>query len=145
MSIEQNKAVVRRIYEELWDGRKLEVADEIIAEGGVNYDTGLVPGPFGPEEMKGTVRMVTAAFPDNRHEVEDIFAEGDQVMARVTLTGTHEGNFMGIPPTNKDVVMGGITILRLRDGRFIERWQNADLMGLMTQLGAIPAPESAEA
>jgi hypothetical protein len=76
MSAEENKAVVRRIYEGLWDERRLEPADELIAEDAVNYDTGLVPLPFGPEEMKGTVRMVTAAFPDNRHEVEDLFAEG---------------------------------------------------------------------
>ncbi len=78
MPAEENKAFVRRIYEELWDGRDLGVADELIAEDAVNYDTGLTPLPFGPEEMKETVRMVTAAFPDNRHEVEDVFAEGDQ-------------------------------------------------------------------
>jgi SnoaL-like polyketide cyclase len=72
MSAEENKATVRRIYDELWNERRLEVAGEVIAEGGVNYDTGLVPRPFGPEEMKGTVRMVTAAFPDNHHEVEEM-------------------------------------------------------------------------
>ena len=88
MSAEENKAVVRRIYEKLWDERRLDVADELIAEDAVTYATGLVPLPFGPEEMKGTVRMVTASFPDNRHEVEDLFAEGDQVMARIRLTGT---------------------------------------------------------
>ena len=82
MSTEENKATIRRIYEELWDGRKLEVADEVIAWDGVNYDTGLVPGPFGPEEMKGTVQMVTAGFPDNRHKVEELIAEGDTVVAQ---------------------------------------------------------------
>ena len=101
MSTERNKAVVRRIYEELWDQRKLEVADEVIARGGVNYDTGLAPMRFGPEEMKDTVRMVTAAFPDNRHKVEELITEGDRVVAHVTLTGTHEGELMGIPPTGR--------------------------------------------
>lgn len=146
MSTEDNKAVVRRIYEELWDGRDLDVAHELIAEGGLNYDTGLQAHPFGPEEMKGTVRMVTAAFPDNRHEVEDIFAEGDQVMARVTLTGTHEGNFMGIPPTGRRISVNEIHVYRLRDGKAIEHRVGRDDLGAMRQLGVIadsvPAPGS---
>src|SRR5688500_8514008 len=75
MSVQENTAIVRRSYDELWNERKLEVADEVIAaEGSVNYDTGLVPLPFGPEDMKGTVKMVTAAFPDNHHEVEEMIA-----------------------------------------------------------------------
>ena len=74
MSAKENERMIRRIYDELWNERKLEVADEIIAEGGTNYDTGLLSMPFGPEEMKGTVQMVTAAFPDNRHEVEEVIA-----------------------------------------------------------------------
>ncbi|HEX7170388.1 MAG TPA: ester cyclase, partial [Rubrobacter sp.] len=74
MSAKENERMIRRIYDELWNERRLEVADEIIAEGGTNYDTGLLPMPFGPEEMKGTFLMVTAAFPDNRHEVEDVVA-----------------------------------------------------------------------
>lgn len=144
MSTEENKAVVRRIYEELWDDRRLEVADELIAEGGLNYDTGLTAHPFGPEEMKGTVRMVTAAFPDNRHEVEDIFAEGDRVMARVTLTGTHEGPFMGIPPTGRRISVNEIHVYRLRDGKAVEHRVGRDDLGAMRQLGvvadSVPAP-----
>ena len=137
MSAEENKAVVRRIYEELWDERKLEVADELIAEGGINYDTGLAPLPFGPEEMKGTVRMVTAAFPDNRHEVEDLLAEGDQVMARVRLTGTHDGPFMGIPPTGRRIEVGEIHVYLLRDGKAIEHRVGRDDLGALRQLGVI--------
>ena len=98
MSPQENKRIVRRIYDELWNKRRLEVAEEVIAHGGVNYDTGLVPQPFGPEEMNATVRMVTAGFPDNRHEVEEVIAEGDKVVLRCTLTGTHLRVFMGIPP-----------------------------------------------
>ena len=147
MSAEQNKTVVRRIYEELWDGRRLEVADELIAEGGLNYDTGLVAGPFGPEEMKGTVRMVTAAFPDNRHAVEDVFAEGDKVVARVTLTGTHGGTFMGIPPTGRRISVQEIHVYGLRDGKVVEHRVGRDDLGALRQLGVIadtvPAPGSA--
>ena len=144
MPAEENKAVVRRIYEELWDERRLEAADELIAEDAVNYDTGLAPLPFGPEEMKGTVRLVTAAFPDNRHEVEDVFAEGEQVMARVRLTGTHEGPFVGIPPTGSRIEIGEIHVYRLRSGRAVEHRVGRDDPGAMRQLGviadAVPSP-----
>ena len=98
MSTRENERIVRRIYDELWNERRLGVASELIAEGAINYDTGLVPMPFGPDGMKGTVLMVTAAFPDNRHEVEEIIAEGDRVVVRCTLTGTHLGEFMGLHP-----------------------------------------------
>lgn len=139
MSPEQNKAVIRRIYEELWDGRKLEVADEVIsAEGYVNYDTGLVPVPGGPEDMKQTVKMVTAAFPDNRHKIEDMMAEGDKVMARVTLTGTNDGPFMGMPPTGKEIEVSEIHIYRLKDGKAIEHRVGRDDLGAMRQIGVIP-------
>src|SRR4051794_21019140 len=113
MSSEENKAIVRRIYDELWNERKLEVADEVIAEGGVNFDTRLTPTPTGPEDMKQTVRMVTAAFPDNHHRVEELIAEGDRVVARVTLTGTHEGEFMGLPPTGRRIAVNEIHIYLL--------------------------------
>ena len=138
MSTEQNKAVVRRIYEELWDQRKLEVADEVIACGGVNYDTGLAPMRFGPEEMKGTVRMITAAFPDNRHKVEELIAEGDRVVAHVTLTGTHEGELMGIPPTGRKIEVNEIHIYRMRGGKAVEHRVGRDDLGAMRQLGVIP-------
>jgi predicted ester cyclase len=92
MSVQENKAIVRRIYNDLWNERKLKVADEVItAEGDINYDTGLSPVLVDPKDMKQTFRMVTAGFPDNRHEVEDVISEGDRMVARVMLTGTHEG------------------------------------------------------
>lgn len=143
MSTEQNKAVIRRIYDELWNERKLEVAEEVISEGAVNYDTGLVPQPFGPEEMKETVRMVTAGFPDNRHEVEEIVAEGDTVVVRCTLTGTHEGDFMGMPPTGRRIEVGEIHIYKLRDGKAVEHRVGRDDPDALRQLGAIPDPAHA--
>ena len=146
MSPQENKRIVRRIYDEVWNERRLEVADELISEGGVNYDTGLAAGPFGPEEMKGTVRMVTAAFPDNRHEVEEVIAEGDTVVARCTLTGTHKGPFMGIPPTSRRIEVNEIHIYRLEGGKVVEHRVSRDDLGAMRQLGVIadsvpnPAP-----
>jgi predicted ester cyclase len=138
MSAEENKAAVRRIYDELWNERRLEVADEVIAEGGVNYDTGLTPQPFGPEEMKGTVQMVTAGFPDNHHRVEEVLAEGDHVVARVTLTGTHEGELMGIAPTGRKIEVTEIHIYRLANGKAVEHRVGRDDLGAMRQLGVIP-------
>jgi steroid delta-isomerase-like uncharacterized protein len=137
MSAEENKATVRRIYDELWNERKLEVAEEVIAHGGVNYDTGLVPMPFGPEEMKGTVKMITAAFPDNHHAVEEVIAEGDTVVLRCTLTGTHLREFMGIPPTSRRIEVNEIHIYRLEDGRAVEHRVGRDDLGAMRQLGVI--------
>jgi steroid delta-isomerase-like uncharacterized protein len=147
MLAKKNERMIRRIYDELWNERKLEVADEIIAEGGTNYDTGLLPMPFGPEEMKGTVLMVTAAFPDNRHEVEDVVALDDKVVLRCTLTGTHEGPFMGIPPTGRKIEVNEIHIYRLEDGKAVEHRVGRNDLGAMRQLGviadAVPAPGSA--
>ena len=137
MSLEKNKELVRRIYDELWNERKLEVAEELIARDAVNYDTGLLPQPFGPEEMKGTVRMVTAGFPDNRHEVEEMIAEGDKVVVRCTLTGTHEGEFMGIPPTGRSIEVSEIHVYRLEDGKAVEHRVGRDDLGAMRQLGVI--------
>ncbi len=140
MSLEENKAIVRRIYDELWNERKLEVADEVIAADGryVNYDTGLVPVPADPEDMKQTVRAVTAGFPDNYHAVEEMIAEGDRVVARVTLTATHEGEFMGIAPTGRRIAITEIHIYRLEDGKVVEHRVGRDDLGAMRQLGVIP-------
>jgi predicted ester cyclase len=97
--------------------------------------------------MKGTVRMVTAAFPDNRHEVEEIIAEDDRVVLRCTLTGTHEGTFMGIPPTGRKIEVTEIHIYRLKGGKAVDHRVGRDDLGAMRQLGviadAVPAPGSA--
>ncbi len=139
MSVEENKALILRGFEEGMNGGDLAVFDAVISAGYVNHD---MPAP-GPEGFKQTIGMFRAAFPDLRVEVADVIGEGDEVAIRFTMHATHAGDFMGIPPTNKKVTLGGITIVRLRDGKIVERWQNADLMGLMQQLGAIP--EGAEA
>ncbi len=138
MSTERNERAVRRIYDELWNERRLEVADELIAEGGRNYDTGLIAHPFGPEEMKGTVRMVSCGFPDNVHRIEEVIAEGDTVVARVTLTGTHEGEFIGLAPTGRRIAVPAMDLIRVRDGLAAEHWGVTDTATMMQQLGALP-------
>lgn len=146
MSTEQSKATVRRIYDEVWNERRQDVAHDLIAYGAINYDTGLTAHPFGPEEMNGTVRRITAAFPDHHHAVEQIIAEGDSVAAHVTLTGTHEGEFMGIPPTGRRIEVTEIHIYRLEGGKAVEHRVGRDDLGAMRQLGviadAVPNPGS---
>jgi predicted ester cyclase len=148
MSARETERIVRRIYDELWNERRLGVARELIAEGAINYDTGLVPMPFGPKEMKGAVLMVTAAFPDNNpHEVEEIIAEGDRVVVRCTLTGIHLGEFMDLLPTGRKIAVTEIHIYRVEDGKAVEHRVGRDDLGAMRQLGvvadAVPVPGSA--
>ncbi|MGH3086986.1 MAG: ester cyclase [Rubrobacteraceae bacterium] len=143
MSANENKAVLRSAIKEFNEGN---------LEGYLaHYDESLVTHGYPPElpanldGIKAFYAMMFSAFTDANVELHEVLSEGDEVAARYTFRAKHTGDFMGIPPTNKEVSMGGITILRLRDGKIVERWQNADLMGLMQQLGAIPAPEGAEA
>jgi steroid delta-isomerase-like uncharacterized protein len=144
MPTDKNANTIRRIYDELWNERNLALADDLIAEDATNYDTGIVPLPFGPDEMRGTIRTVTAAFPDNRHEIEEVIEDGDRVVLRCTLTGTHEGPFMGIPPTGRRIEITEIHIYRLVHGKAVEHRVGRDDLGAMRQLGviadAIPAP-----
>jgi predicted ester cyclase len=97
--------------------------------------------------MKGTVRMITDAFPDNHHAVEEMIAEGDTVVVRCTLTGTHEGEFMGIPPTGRRIEVTEIHVYRLREGKAVEHRVGRDDLGAMRQLGviadAVPEPGAA--
>lgn len=84
--------------------------------------------------------MIRAAFPDLHVTVEDMVAEGDKVVARVTMSGTHKGEFMGIAPTGKQITVGIIEILRIAGGKVVEHWNVVDSLGMMQQLGAVPAP-----
>ena len=143
----ENVRNIRRIYHEFWNGRNLSLADELIADDAINYDTGRVPMPFGPEEIKGTVRRISAAFPDHRHEVDEVIVDRDNVVVRCTLTGTHEGPFMGLPPTGRRIEVTEIHIYRLVDGKAVEHRVGRDDLGAMRQLviiaDAIPEPGSA--
>ena len=87
--------------------------------------------------------MYLTAFPDLHFTVEDLIAEGDKVVARLTVRGTQQGAFMGIPPTGKHVTVTGIDINRLAGGKSVEHWLNMDTLGLLQQLGVIPAPGQA--
>lgn len=141
MSTEDNKALVRRWFEELFNEAKLDVADEIVTPDHVSHDTSTPEHLPGPEGERQLVNLVRGAFPDGRISIEDLVAEGDRVAVRWTFRGTHRGVFMGIAPTGKEVEMGAMDLVRIAGGKIAETWSNVDMMAMMRQLGVIPAPE----
>lgn len=138
-----NKALARRIVEEAFTAGRLEVVDELVARDYVGHDPSLPEDARGPEGVKELIAGYRAAFPDIRVTVEDQIAEGDMVVTRWAATGTHQGELMGMPPTGKQGTVTGMTIDRIADGKIVESWDNWDTLGLMQQLGAVPAPATA--
>ncbi|HSR16432.1 MAG TPA: ester cyclase [Gemmatimonadales bacterium] len=138
MTAEANKALARRIYDEVINGRNLDLLDEIVSPDFVEHES--IPGlpSTGPEAPKAALGMFLAAFTDFRMTPEDMIAEGDKVAVRLTMSGTHTGELMGIPPTNKSFTVQGIDILQVRDGRGVAHWGVTDMSALMQQLGLAP-------
>jgi steroid delta-isomerase-like uncharacterized protein len=135
---EQNKAIARRVFEEVWNKGNLDALDEVYVADVVGHNA----PPGQPPGIKGTrqfIGMYLQAFPDTRMVVEDQVAEGDKVVTRWTATGTHRGELMGMPPTGKSVRVTGITINRLEGGKIVEEWGIFDQLGMLQQLGAIPS------
>jgi steroid delta-isomerase-like uncharacterized protein len=137
-SVEENKRLYRRWFEEVVSGGDLALADELLGPGYGLHFPGM-PEPLDREAHKALVIVFRTAFPDWGETVEDVIAEGDKVVIRVTGRGTHEGEFQGIPPTGARVSATGVGIGRIQDGRIAEAWAAYDALGLMQQLGAIPA------
>ncbi len=142
MPAEENKALLRRFFEDLFNHGSLETADAIVAPDYVNHDP--VPGETpGVEGLKQFVTMLRTAFPDIHFTVDDQVAEGEKVATRWTVMGTHQAEFAGIPATGKPVRLTAINIHRVADGKIQEGWLNWDALGMMQQLGVIPAPGQA--
>lgn len=139
MSAEENKAKVRRIVEEVYNKGNLDVVDEILASDYIYHGPGgqEVRGPEGMKQMMG---MFRSAFPDLYIITEDLVAEGDKVVQRYTVRGTHKGDLMGIAPTGKQVTITGMIMLRFAGGRIAEGWENYDELGMMQQLGVVAPP-----
>jgi steroid delta-isomerase-like uncharacterized protein len=131
VSLEENKRVVRRWYDEVLNGPSFAVADEIVAENFViNGD------PVGREGIKQAAAWVRSIFPDLHVTVEDVVAEGDRVVTRFTAHATHRGEFLGVAATGRPVTLSGIHVDRLVDGRIAERAESVDLLALLRQIGA---------
>ena len=135
---EQNKTIVRRLFEELWNKGNLPVADELIAPTYTHHDAATADVGRGPESEKKRVTMYRTAFADFRLTIEDIIAEGETVMARWSCRGTHKGDLNGIAPTGKQFAISGVTVARVANGKIVEGWVNWDALSLMQQLGVVP-------
>lgn len=138
---EQNKVLVRETFDEIWNEGELTVIDESFASDYVGHSTKEIHGPEGAKQF---VTMLLNAFPDYHYTVEDEIAEADRVVHRWTARGTHQGTFQGIPPTGKEIILTGTSIYRVAEGKLVEGWTTADLLGLLQQLGVAPAPASAQ-
>jgi steroid delta-isomerase-like uncharacterized protein len=134
---EEKNTLIQRFVEEAFNRGNLDVADEVYAPEFVSHESA---GPVGrsPEYIKQFVGMYRSAFPDGHTTVEDSIAEGDKVAYRWTFRGTHLGELMGIPPTEKQVTITGITVDRISGGKIEEEWNNFDQLGTLQQLGAVP-------
>ena len=140
MSTEENKAIVRRVNDEVWSEGRLDVIDELIADDFVATIVGAPEEIRGPQGFREFVVMYRTAFPDLRLTVDEQFAEGETVVTRWTATGTNEGELMGMPPTGKQATTAGININRVSGGKLVEGWGLFDQLGLLQQIGAVPVP-----
>jgi len=143
MSIEENKAIIRRWLEEGWTNGNLSVADELIDPGFIAHVAGGQAVPSGPDGVKQIVAAWRTGFPDGRMVIDDLIGEADKVVIRMTWRGTHQGDFYGIAPTNRQVSVTSIGIDRVVNGKIVEGWGEVDMLGMYQQLGVIAAPGSA--
>jgi steroid delta-isomerase-like uncharacterized protein len=133
MDTGEHKNLVRRYYEALWNHWEFAQADELIAEG-IAFRGSLGQTVQGREGFKEYMRTVRRAFPDFHNRLEELVAEGDRVVARLTYTGTHAGELLGIPPTGRRVSYAGVALFRVASGQIAEGWVLGDLYGLVAQL-----------
>lgn len=140
MSTETNKAIVRRYFEQVFNERRHDLVEEFLADNVELHGSGLAPGV---EVVKQWLATFAAAFPDQQMNIDDLVAEGDRVVARTTVSGTHQAEMEGIPATGKSIRVPTITIFRLEKGKIVEGWLVQDALGMMQQMGVIPAPQAA--
>jgi steroid delta-isomerase-like uncharacterized protein len=143
MSTEENKALFQKLIQ-LQESGDLNTVDQVIAPNWVDHNPSMPPLQ-GYEGFKQLTLAFRSAFPDMRLEIEDILAEGDKVAARLHLRGTNSGSFQGMPPTGKAVDATGTGIFRVVDGKVTDNWVNFDMLGLLQQLGVVPAPGPGQA
>jgi steroid delta-isomerase-like uncharacterized protein len=145
MSAEESKAIVKRFYEELWNNRALDVADEIIAPDCVTHQlrsgAEVTGASRGPEAVKHHIKDWLTGFPDLRFDVEQMIAEADHVVSRSCLRGTHTGAWLGLAPTNKQVSIRMMVIQKIVNGKIAADWVLVESLGLLQQLGLVAATE----
>ena len=136
MTTDDNKALVQRFYDEVINQKNLAALDQFVSPNAVNHT---VPAglPQGPSQFLG---LHLNAFPDAKATVEDLLADGDKVIARVSFRGTHQGAFGSINPRGKPITVMAINIFRIANGKMVEHWGLADRLSALQQLGVVPPP-----
>ncbi|MFL5561825.1 MAG: ester cyclase [Gemmatimonadaceae bacterium] len=128
-----NKKLVRRFYKEVYVDWKMALVDEVVSPRFISHDWP-EGGPTGPEGFRNFYSAIRSALPDARYAVDDMIAEGDRVVVRWRLLGTHKGDFRGIAPTGRPIVLKGIAIYRVEGGKLMERWVVSDLHGVLEEI-----------
>jgi steroid delta-isomerase-like uncharacterized protein len=133
-----NLAVVRRLYEEVWNHRMIEVVDELISPSHALYGPRVSGSAMGPEAYKRQVRLWLAGFPDLQFTVEDTIGELEKLVVAWIITGTHQGEFMGVPATSKKISVDGVTIHHIANGKIMDSHGSWDALGILQQMGVVP-------
>lgn len=133
-----NKAVVRRWFDEVWNQKRIAAIDELLAGHSRLHGLGEMPLE-GPAAFKPFHAAFVDAFPDIHVHIDELVAEGDLVAARFTCTATHAGHGLGVPPTNRRAMFTGMSLVRIENGLAVEAWNNFDQLGMLQQLGIVPA------
>jgi steroid delta-isomerase-like uncharacterized protein len=141
--MEMNRLVIRSFFEDVWNQRKLEIADEIFDSDCRTFQlrsgAPVTSTPRGPENIKKHIAEWLAAFPDLTFTIEQMIAEGDRVSTLLVMDGTHAGEWLGIPPNGKRISIRMMTVHRLRNGKIIEDWVIVESLGFFQQMGILPA------
>ena len=136
MSVEENKAVVLRFVAEVWNNANPEAFDELVSQDHIHHSSRQTPDREG---LKDILSLGRTAFPDLRFTIDDLFGEGDRILVRSTVRGTHSRlTILDVPPSGKEVVWTGLSVFRLKDGQIAEGWYEWDTLNLLQQLGIIP-------
>lgn len=137
-----NKKLIERWFEEVWNQGRESTIDELFSPTGLAHGLGDTEVDLqGPAQFKPFVHNIRGAIPDIRIRIEDMMAEGDKVTVRILVSGTHQGAGLGVPPTGRPIRVAGIILVRIANGQIVEGWNSWDQLGLLRQIGALPAAE----
>ena len=139
MSVEQNKTLARRLFEDVFNDKKIELVDELVADDVVDHNRIIFAQPEGPTGVAEGIRMLLVAFPDLSATVERLVAEEDYVAAKVWMSGTNTGPYPRVPePTGRHTEWDSMVLFRMEGDKIAELWGTSDRMGMLTQLGILP-------
>ena len=144
MPADDNKAIARRYIDEFWSQGNAALVEEVIAPDYVVHDPGTPGRMGGTAGERQAHQMYRTVFPDLHFTVEDVVGEGDRAVVRWTARGTQQGELLGLAPTGKQATVSGISMVSISAGKIVEHWVNWDTLGMLQQLGAIPAPAQAD-